>query len=118
MRNYLFEVSDKKYIVKAENENYADVLREFFDDVSSVRYLGWCTDEVAEELGYEVYKKPTPKGLTIKDFYEWAVKNGVKDCPLRAFNPYINEYDQIRKTDVVVQTLTDNPEKSVYIYLY
>lgn len=78
MRNYLFDVGDKKVIVKAENENYADVLQEFFDDFSSVRYLGWCTDEVAEELGYEVYKKPI-KGLTIKELYAWAHANGCED---------------------------------------
>lgn len=80
MRNYLFAVDDKKYIVKAENENCAyDTLREYFDDIHSIYYLGWCTDEVAEELGYEVYKKPTPKGLTIKELYAWAQANGCED---------------------------------------
>jgi hypothetical protein len=106
MRNYLFEVGDKKYIVKAENENYVNVLREFFDDVSSVHYLGWCTDEVAEELGYEVYSQ---NRMTIKDFYKWAVANKVENYPFRAFNSDFGTYEEIVKDDIRIN------DKIVYL---
>lgn len=83
MLNYLFEVDNKKIIVKAEDENDAwsffDTTEENLGDAPLVDYLGWCTDEVAEELGYEVYQEPTPKGLTIKELYAWAQANGCED---------------------------------------
>ena len=80
MRNYLFAIDNKKLIVKAESmEDAFTIVEENFDDTDSLAYLGWCTDEVAEELGYEVYKKPTPKGLTIKELYAWAQANGCDD---------------------------------------
>lgn len=80
MKNYLFAIDDEKIIIKAEDMDCAyDILREEFGDVYSSGYLGWCTDEVAEELGYEVYPNPTPKGLTIKELYAWAQANGCED---------------------------------------
>lgn len=82
MKNFLFAIDDEKIIVKAEDEDCAwsffDTTEENLDDAPLVDYLGWCTDEVAEELGYEVYEKPI-KGLTIKELYAWAQANGCED---------------------------------------
>ena len=107
MKNFLFAIDDEKIIIKAENADCAyDILREEFGDVYSSGYLGWCTDEVAEELGYEVYSQ---NRMTIKDFYEWAVANKVEDYPFRAFNSDFGTYEEIVKDDIKIN------DKIVYL---
>ena len=104
MTNFMIDIDGKRIFVRAATEEMARkyICKEFPNDARTP-FLGWCTDKVANETGYEIYyTNATP--LTIKDFYKWAVENRCEDYALFAFdsNPGVDYHDKFTLNDLTI----------------
>lgn len=104
MKNFIVDINGNRVFVRAANENVAReyICKEFPDDARAP-FLGWCTDEVANEIGYEIYYTNTTP-LTIEDFYKWAVENHYEDYALFAYdsNKGIEYHDRFTLNDLTI----------------
>lgn len=104
MKNFIVDIGCKKIFVRAVNEEVAReyICKEFPDDARAP-ILGWCTNEVAKEIGYEIYYTDAAP-LTIESLYKWAVENQCEDYTLFAYdsNPDVDYYDKFTLNDLTI----------------
>lgn len=102
MTNFMIDINDKRIFVRAATEEMARkyICKEFPNDARTP-FLGWCTDEVANEIGYEIYYTNTTP-LTIEDFYKWAVENRCEDYALFAFDSNGLSHDRFTLNDLTI----------------